>query len=75
MRALQFYILAKVFMIGSKARRELKSLNFQADNLLIWHNHNLSTGGRRKTFECALTHDLLQIQKFSVFPNKFLSVK
>ena len=64
---LRFHVLANAFMIESRGRWRFISLNFRADNMLFWHNHDLlqiSLGGRRKNFDCALTHDLLKIQRF-----------
>ena len=57
-------MFSKAFMIGYRERRRLKSLDFQEDSLLFLENHDLFIGGRRKTFDCALTDDLLKIHKF-----------
>ena len=50
-KSLQFHVLAKGFMIRFTGQRGLKSLNFQADSLLFWHNYDflkISLESRKK---------------------------
>ena len=69
-------MLAKAFMIGSRGFKwSLNPYIFRkrTNYVHLWHNHDLllvSLGSGRKTFDCALTHDLLK-QCFSCFPTFF----